>query len=500
MRNRRLPAALAAILLPCYGFAQTSSVTTQPSAGIDDRPHSKVASQPAAGVQSAASQPVAPTTQPAMPSLIQELPDYSGDVWSRRYLTGDWVGARTELAGQGVLFDFGTTQILQGNAAGGKDTSDAFRYSGSLDFMLRLDTARMGAWPGGLITLRGETQLGQSINSKAGALLPVNYDALLPAPNESGLTTLSEYYITQALSEQVVVLAGKIDLGMGDGNVFAHDERTQFLNTAFRVNPVLFNAGPYTAMAAGVMLLPTDWLTITTFLNDNDPDGAATRSGFNTAFHGREWYSVSQEYTFTIKPLGHEGHQRFGWFWTSRDFLQLEFDSRLQSPVRSSGGFLRRRLVPGWLRAVRVADRIVSLARLERGTDDWGLYYNFDQYLFTECEDPKQGWGVFGRFGWSNGEANVLEQFYSLGLGGKGSIPNRDGDTWGIGYYCANTSEGVDTLLGTSSEQGVELFYNIELTPWLHLTPDLQIIIDPGANFRDRDVAIVYGIRAQFAF
>jgi len=26
------------------------------------------------------------------------------------------------------------------------------------------------------------------------------------------------------------------------------------------------------------------------------------------------------------------------------------------------------------------------------------------------------------------------------------------------------------------------MFYNIEITPWLHITPDLQLIIDPGAS------------------
>ena len=92
------------------------------------------------------------TSQPAaMPSLIQELPDYTGDWLSRKYLTGDWAGARTKLAESGILFDFDLTQIIQGNAHGGKDTNNAFRYSGSVDYTLRLDTARMKLWPGGLM-------------------------------------------------------------------------------------------------------------------------------------------------------------------------------------------------------------------------------------------------------------------------------------------------------------------------------------------------------------
>ena len=50
-----------------------------------------------------------------------------------------------QMAESGILRDFGLTQVLQGNAHGGKDTNNAFRYSGSVDFTPRLDTARMAA-------------------------------------------------------------------------------------------------------------------------------------------------------------------------------------------------------------------------------------------------------------------------------------------------------------------------------------------------------------------
>lgn len=69
----------------------------------------------------AAAQPAEEAAQSAaMPSIIQTLPDYTGDLAHRKYLTGDWGGARTELANKGVLFDLDVTQVLQGNAHGGK--------------------------------------------------------------------------------------------------------------------------------------------------------------------------------------------------------------------------------------------------------------------------------------------------------------------------------------------------------------------------------------------
>jgi porin len=252
-------------------------------------------------------------------------------------------------------------------------------------------------------------------------------------------------------------------------------------------------------MTAGAVYLPTKWLQIATLVNDNDPDGAATMTGFNTAFHGRNWLSVMQEYDFTIKPFGKTGHQRLGWFWTSRDFPELGGDGRIQFPQSVGPRLITWAVLPRWARVLRVGNTVYSISNPETSPDTWSLYYNFDQFLFTEADDPNQGLGIFGRFGYG-GQPNLFEDFYSLGVSGTGSIPTRDRDVWGLGYYFANISDHINPVFDLNSEQGVELFYNIEVTPWLHITPDIQVIVNPGGGFGDRDPAIVYGIRAQMSF
>jgi porin len=442
-----------------------------------------------------------PSSQPAkMPSVLPTVPVYGGDPWHRQYLTGDWGGARQKLADNGVLFQFDFTQLIQGNAHGGKDTTNAFRYSGAVEYKLTLDTARLKLWPGGLIVLKGETQIADNINPKVGSLLAPNYQGLLPVPYEPGITTLSEFYVLQALSEQLIVMAGKVDAtGLADMNAFAGDQRTQFMNTGLRVNPVLFYAAPYTCMAAGAVWLPTKWLQILTAVADADPNGGAAMTGFNTAFHGRDWATVFQEFDFTWKPFGQTGHQRFGWFWTSADYPELGGTNRIQFPRTIGPRLIAARLLPRWARALRFGNTVYSITHPAVSDDTWSLYYNFDQYLYTEPNDPNQGFGVFGRLGYG-GQPNIFETFYSLGLGGTGAIPTRDRDTWGIGYYFANLSDRINPVFGLNSEQGVELFYNIEVTPWLHVTPDLQCIVNPGGGFGDREPAIVYGLRAQMTF
>ncbi len=423
----------------------------------------------------------------AMPSLIQELPDYSGDLATRKFLTGDWGGTRQELAEKGFLIDLELNQVFQGNAHGGKNTKDAAEYAGSYDLTLRFDTARMGLWPGGLLTLRAETWFGHNIHGDVGSIMVANADNLFPVPGDSGETTLSEFYFTQALSEKFAIQAGKVDMSRQlDQNAFASNERTQFMNLGMRTNPALLPMGPYTCMTAAAVYMPTKWLTIATGVNDNDPDGAVTQTGFNTAFHGRDWYSIGQEYDFTIKPWEKEGHQRFGWAWTSRDFVALESDGRLGLEL----GPIRRTL--------RLVGAATGLREPATTSDSYVLYYNFDQYLYTEADDPKQGFGLFGRFGYSTGEANPIEQFYSIGVGGKGIVPERDKDTYGLGYYFVKLTDELPEKLNLESEQGVELYYSIEVTPWFHLTPDLQVIVNPGGG--DRDVAVVYGIRGFMTF
>ncbi|MHC5060764.1 MAG: carbohydrate porin [Planctomycetota bacterium] len=402
------------------------------------------------------------------------LKDYSGDFCNRPNLLGNCGGKRNELAMKGITFETEVTQIFQGNVHGGKNTTDAWGYSGSADYWLKFDTQRMGLWPAGLITLHGETSFGNSPFLSVGSILPVNYDALLPEPGNPGLTTLSEYYLTQFFSEEFGVLAGKVDpTTLADNNVFADNEKTQFINTGLRANPAVFLYAPYTTMAAAAFYIPNDYLTIGLFATDNN--SSVRRTGFDTAFHSPIGTTFGMEWNIKVKPWGLPGHQRMGYAYSNKTFTKLKQDPRIILPPNSSGP--------------------------EKQKGDAGVvWYNFDQYLYVEDDDPTQGVGIFGRFGYTDGNANPIQRFYSFGIGGKGICQGRDNDTFGVGYYYVDLSNDLPRLLNLSSEQGVELFYNIEITKSIHITPDLQFIVDPGAGFGNRDNAVVFGCRLQMSF
>ena len=52
----------------------------------------------------------------AHPHGILPLIDYSGDLWSRSTLTGDWGGVRESLAAKGISTDLSFATVLQGVA------------------------------------------------------------------------------------------------------------------------------------------------------------------------------------------------------------------------------------------------------------------------------------------------------------------------------------------------------------------------------------------------
>jgi len=47
------------------------------------------------------------------------------------------------------------------------------------------------------------------------------------------------------------------------------------------------------------------------------------------------------------------------------------------------------------------------------------------------------------------------------------------------------------------SEQAIEAYYNIKVTPWLEISPDFQIVVNPGGSDA-QDVSLVYGLRMRF--
>jgi porin len=310
----------------------------------------------------------------------------------------------------------------------------------------------------------------------------------------------------QFLSEKFGIIAGMVDpTRLPEQNVFMTDPYNQFMNTALWQNMASFAVAPYSGMTAGLIYFPTKWLSGATLVMDSY--GTPSYSSFSSAFHAPQAVSIIQKLQLNIKPFDLDGHHRFYFGYSTREHIQLDdlgrlglaglgsqrFDRLNFSPKVMVGG--REWKLPGKLLRAAVSR---AIAPSPTNSENWALWYDFDQYFYQCPDDRTQGFGIFGGFGMTPGDWWPVSQSYTLGLGGKGVIRGRPADRYGIGFYCLNFSDLMPGFFDANGEQGVELFYNFEVTPWWHISPDFQIISHPGGG--DRDVALVYGLRMQVSF
>ena len=421
----------------------------------------------AGGMVFAAEQGTVESSKP----VINATP-YSGSLWERSTLTGDWGGTRNDLATSGVTVDATLTQTWQKVVDGGINKSG--EYGGRYNATMHMDFQKMGLWPGAFLMVEAEGRYTEaSANHNTGALLPANMSDIFPEPGEGGeQITLPAVVFTQFLSESFAVYGGKLDNVMNaDKNEFAHGKGdTQFMNMAFNLNPALAMVAPQYTWGGGAIILPTqnphEWVVSVGAMKTL---GEASTSGIDDIDNGPT--TLAGETRLTTDFFGMTGHQLVGYAQSDKSFTSLDQNTY---------------------------DIIVEGFPAKKESGSWAAYYNFDQYFYEPEKGSGKGAGLFGRFGSTDGEANPVHYFASVGIGGKGICPERPLDRFGIGYYylwIAN-QEATNTG-GFDDTKGVEAFYNIALTKWVYLTPDIQII-DPSKT--TVDTAVIVGARLQMVF
>ena len=403
---------------------------------------------------------------------------YSGDFLSRSTLTGDWGGARNDLAAHGVTFDASFTQSAQGVMEGGKDHTWEYGARGILNGLL--DTQKAGLWPGGFLSIEVEGNFGSSVNGKTGAFMPVDSNQIFPLPTGDNLN-IPQLAFVQFVSPYVGFNVGKVDTSSGDANAFAHGKGDeQFMNLGLNFNGALLADVPYSALGIGMIVLPTKdpnqaIMTFSVVQANGDPSVA----GFSDLDINK--LAFAGEGRFRTHFFGHTGHQLVGGIYNNQEYTSL--DQRISFPLRHQ--------------------------HIAKKDGAWAGYYNFDQYFYQPEKGVDRGIGLFGRFAGTDGNPNPIHYFYSAGVGGTGMISGRPYDRFGLGYYYIDVRS--PTLQGPLREHaffrdewGFEAFYNIALTPWLLLTPDVQVV---GPSQKQKtlslterepvDTAVVLGFRLQ---
>ncbi|MCA9149486.1 MAG: hypothetical protein KDA92_09315, partial [Planctomycetales bacterium] len=250
------------------------------------------------------------------------LPEFGGCWCSRTKLTGDWHGARTSLAANGVLVDADSTLFYSGVTSGG--VSRDFAFAGHNDYVVNMDMDKLAGRKGLFVKLRAEHRYGQSLVESVGALLPTAVSADLPVADSQNVY-LTNVLFTQALSESFAVFAGKMDTLDGDLNAFAHGRgKKQFSNVAFVATPIALRSVPYSTLGAGFVILDEGEPILTyTILNPTD---TTKTSGFDELFE--EGVTMVLEGRVPTNFFNLPGHQLLAGTWSSREYIALGQDPR----------------------------------------------------------------------------------------------------------------------------------------------------------------------------
>jgi carbohydrate-selective porin OprB len=318
--------------------------------------------------------------------------------------------------------------------------------------------------------------------------VPANFDATMPSNGQSQGIALPELYFTQGLPGNLLAIVGKVDYaGIGDQSVFANNERTQFQYTGLVNNPILGSFLPYTPLGVALDWAPSKEHNVAVLGVQSDGNG--TTSGFDN-FNGN--YAVGVQYQYSPTIAGHlPGNYRVLAAYSTKKFTDFNVDIRT------------------------LIGEIIGLVPVSKKDGNYTVLLNFDQYLWTRDAGqapadapsrrglPPVGVGLFFRAGWEPQDRNVIDQFYSFGIGGYGGLPGRDRDQWGLGWAGTHISGDLRNDLRTLGrrpnefENAFEAFYNFAVTPAAHVSLDLQVIKSVSPSV---DTAVAIGTRFQLDF
>lgn len=431
-----------------------------PVYGADQTP----ATQPASMLLGAPAEP----TPESQPSAETRQPEPFLDIVNNKRLTGDWGGLRNTLEDLGIEFIVELTTVYQQNFHGGLRTHRGHDVTGRAEYQLKLSTEPLGLWKGGTLYTFAEGGWNDPIDDRIGDIFGVNGATI----GDEEIRVRELWYEQTFFDEKIRVKFGKYDPAVDiDTNAYANYEITQFLNNA------LINTGnlplPDYGIGGVLSFQPADWVYLTFAMADAQANGDQT--GLNTAFHDESYFFYDLE--FGLMPVWETargklpGGYRIG-MWYDPQPKEEFFDDL--------GG--RRRTIP-------------------MKSDDTGFYFNMDQMVWKEKprdDGDTQGLGVFFRYGFAHGDVNEVQNFWSVGGQYQGLIPTRDNDVLAFGFAQGILSRRLNALTGLDRESVYELYYNIEVFPWCHVSPDLQYIANPGGG-GSRD-ALVAGLRIQMTF
>jgi porin len=386
-----------------------------------------------------------------------------------KYLLGDWLGARSRLADQGIkpLVLFITDPFV--NTTGGR--RPGFSEYDLLGIDLLFDTDKLFGCPGGEFRIGIANNSGTSLSQKyVGNNFPIQLADV--ASPEFRLTYLS--YTQSLFDDQISVRFGRTTINSVYGEEFAGSQYFKaFTSVAFDLVPlgIFLNAPgafgyPLTTWGARIKFEPVESFYVMAGCYNGDPE---VKEGDH---HG-------VDFTLDGPPfvIGEVGLRRnYG-----KDAPGLPGNLKLGAYF--NGG------------SAEVFDAGVAGRPSETVQARYGFYVVGDQALMR-WGDPaeKRHLGAFAAFVCAPDQrVNQAPYFFDAGLVDYGFLPSRPRDFAGFGAAYGSYSGDLrraeevqaltDPAIGVQSwEMTLEFMYGYTAKPGLLVQPSLQYLINPGGN------------------
>ena len=248
----------------------------------------------------------------ASPNAVGDCDDESCWLATTSNLSGDWWGLRPCLAETGITFQADNTSFYFGNTAGG--VNQDLDFSGHGDYTMLFDCGKLGIQEGLFLKVKAEHRYGENIGDDVGSFFSPTMAAVLPVADSERLY-ITNFLLTQMLSETLGVFAGKMDTLNGDMNAFAHGRgKTQFSNLGFVFNPITAATVPYSTLGAGCFLLQDgEQFASLSIMNSQDTTGT---SGFGELFE--DGVLIAACVRVPTRFLDRPGHHLLGGTWNNR--------------------------------------------------------------------------------------------------------------------------------------------------------------------------------------
>lgn len=361
----------------------------------------------------------------------------------------------------GLKIGGGITMVAQG-ATHTKNTATNSAFSLSADIALESKVGSDGRAIGVLDYQRGTglSGLPTFFTSPNGNASGTNAD--LEGFNDSSLH-VTQFYYEHDFSEALTISAGQLDMtGYFDTNEFANNERSQFLANIFVNNPTIEWGGSGDFYSPGLRMtyFPAEMFDISLGVFEGNGDYAET---FDRPFY-------IAEANLKLSPAGKEGNYRL-YYWNRQGRAAADV-ANTATPAQNG----------------------VSMA------ENKGVGLSADQWITDDI-------GVWLRLGTQRETVAQFDRHFSLGVNLKGS----GNDGAGIGYaqthmgkVYENYLRSANSNLDPGAESYLEAYYNYAVgdatdITGLHVTPDVQYVMNPGGDTNATKV-LIYGVRVQAFF